>query len=120
MRHIATRHVSFEGLLHLQNATSVIPMLVASGCPSLEPDQQGWTATEHALLLEAAQCVYALYCAGVLFTKQQLLMTAILLKDSMPECAFTLHVLNLYPWKDCSMIATPEDTPCSRCQRWPF
>jgi hypothetical protein len=77
-----------QELAYLQKAASVVPLLVVAGCSSLEVDKQGFTAVEHALLAQDVQSVYALYCAGSLFTKQQLLMMAILVRASSPtECA---------------------------------
>ena len=72
----------------MQGRVAVIPLLVVGGCSSNEADAEGFTAVELALLAQDAQSTYKLYCAGALFTKQQLLLMGILLENSsLRQCA---------------------------------
>jgi hypothetical protein len=66
----------------IQGCSTTIPLLIKAGCSTADVDHQGYTPVERALVSKRAQCSYALYCAGAIFTKRQLLLLGILLRES--------------------------------------
>lgn len=80
----------------MQGAAHIIPLLIKAGCRANDPDSRGFTAVEVALLQHDCDTAYALYCAGALFTKRQLLLLSILLRhSSLLRCVFVYFLLKL-------------------------
>eukprot|EP00892_Ulva_mutabilis_P011341 jgi/Ulvmu1/857/UM100_0008.1 len=70
--HIACHHGRSE----------IVPFLVKSGCSATDSNHRGFTPVEQALVRQDCDTSYALYCAGAIFTKRQLLLLSILLRHS--------------------------------------
>ena len=70
-------HVACE-----EGHAAAIPLLVKAGCRAADADAAGFTAVERALLAQSVDCSYALYLSGALFTKRQLLLLGVLLRES--------------------------------------
>lgn len=71
-----------------QGMAEVVPILIQAGAYSSEADHEGFTAVEHALVRRDVDTAHALYCAGGIFSKRQLLLFGILLRESsLLRCA---------------------------------
>lgn len=66
----------------MQGCSTTIPLLIKAGCSTSDVDDEGYTPVERALVSKRVECSYALYCAGAIFTKRQLLLLGILLRES--------------------------------------
>lgn len=73
-----------------------MPFLVKSGCSATDSNHRGFTPVEQALVRQDCDTSYALYCAGALFTKRQLLLLSILLRhSSLLKCASSTQATRL-------------------------
>lgn len=91
-----SRARSLTAFLLMQGSASMVPLLVKAGCLTAAVDNAGYTPVERALVGQDVAASYALYCAGALFTKRQLLFLGILLREtSLIGCApaLCLHAM---------------------------
>jgi hypothetical protein len=75
-------------IIRAQGCAATIPWLVKAGASTTDVNDDGFTPVECALVAQDVACSYALYCAGALFTKRQLLFLGILVRESsLLRCA---------------------------------
>ena len=96
-------HLSQKRASCVQGTPHIIPLLIKAGCSSSVSDSRGFTPVEVALVRHDVDSAYALYCAGALFTKRQLLLLSILLRHSSLlrcGCCAMLHCF----WYTCCIV----------------